>query len=101
MHRFMVLYPPQVDPQRFRDYYTQTHAPLAMTLPGAKNISYGFDLAALNGGDTWACVFSCDFDNEAAMGACMGSEIGRKVAEDVPNFANPPPMLFHFPVTTG
>ena len=100
MHRFLVMYPPQVDPKRFREYYTKTHAPMAMKLPGATNITYGFDITPINGGEHWACVFSCDFDNEAAMGVCMASEIGQKVAKDVENFANPPPMLFHFPVTT-
>lgn len=100
MHRFMALYPPQDDPAAFRDYYVQKHIPLAAKMPGAKNLAYGFDVEALNGGDTWACVFTCDFDSLQAMGAAMGSPEGQATAADVGNFASPPPMLFHFPLVT-
>lgn len=99
MHRLMVLYPPQDDPARFRDYYEKTHMPLAKRMPGVRAMAYGFDVTALNGGEPWACVFTCDFDSVEAMGASMGSPEGQATAADVANFSSPPPMLFHFPLT--
>ena len=98
MHRFMVLYPPQDDPARFRDYYENTHMALARKMPHVKAMAYSFDVTPLNGGDAYACIFTADFDSVEAMGACMGSPEGQATAADVPNFASPPPMLFHFPL---
>ncbi len=101
MHRLLILYPPQVDPKGFRDYYEATHMKLARKLPGVRAMAYGFDVAALNADEVWACVFTADFDNVEAMGDCMESPEGHATAADVGNFANPPPMLFHFPITTA
>ena len=99
MHRLMVMYPPQDDPARFRSYYESTHMKLARAMPHVRAMSYGFDITPLNGGETWACVFTCDFDSAEAMGACMASPEGQATAADVGNFSSPPPMLFHFPLT--
>ena len=32
MHKLVVLYPPPTDPENFREYYVNTHLPLAVTL---------------------------------------------------------------------
>lgn len=98
MHRFMALYPAQEDPAGFRSYYEATHIPLARTMPGAKNVSYGFDVAAMNGGGPWDCVFTCDFDSIEAMATAMASPEGQATAADTAVFSSPPPMLFHFPL---
>jgi len=34
MHKIVVLYPPQPDPETFKAYYVGTHIPLARKLPG-------------------------------------------------------------------
>ncbi len=101
MYRLLVLYPAQDDPEHFRDYYANTHTKLAATMPGVKAMSWGFDVTALNGGGPWGCVFTCDFESAEAMGAAMASPEGQATAADVGNFASPPPMLFHFPITTA
>ena len=44
MHKFVVLYPPQPDPEAFRKYYVATHIPLARKLPGLKALRYSFDV---------------------------------------------------------
>jgi uncharacterized protein (TIGR02118 family) len=87
MHRLLVLYPPPVDPDHFRDYYEATHIPLVARMPGLRRYRYGFDVAAGEGESPYFCVFEADFDDAAAMGAARGSAEGQAVGADVANYA--------------
>ena len=92
MHKIVVLYPPQPDPETFKAYYVGTHIPLARKLPGLLALRYSFDVASVEGESPY-------FADGAAMGAAMGSPEGQAVAADVPNFAQVPPTLLHYPVS--
>jgi len=98
MHKIVVLYPPQPDPDAFKAYYVATHIPLARKLPGLLALRYSFDVQAVGGESPYFCIFEAEFSDGAAMGAAMGSPEGQAVAGDVPNFAQIAPTLIHYPV---
>ncbi len=100
MHRVLVLYPPPKDPAHFKKYYVETHMPLAMQMPGLISARYSFAIEGHGAPSPYFCIFEADFANEAAMGASMQSEIGHKVATDLPNYATGGSILLHFDVTT-
>ena len=87
MHRLLVLYPPQPDPDRFHRYYEGTHLPLVAKLPGLRGYRYSFDVAGRRGPSPYHCVFEADFDDAAALHAAMDSPEGQAVLADVPNYA--------------
>lgn len=98
MHRVVVLYPPPKDPAQFKKYYVEKHLPLAMQMPGLISARYSFAIEGLGAASPYFCIFEGDFASEAAMGASMQSEIGQKVAADVPNYATGGSVLLHFDV---
>ena len=98
MHKIVVLYPPQPDPEAFKAYYVATHIPLARQLPGLLALRYSFGVQGVVPGDIpFFCVFEAEFSDGAALGAAMGSFEGQAVAADVSNFASVPPTLIHYP----
>ena len=97
MHKILVLYPPQPDPEAFKAYYVATHIPLVRTLPGLLAMRYSFDIAAPQGNSPYFCVFEAEFADVAAMGAALASPEGQAVAADGPNYAQVPPVLIHYP----
>jgi uncharacterized protein (TIGR02118 family) len=100
LHKFVVLYPPQPDPEKFKSYYINTHIPLARKIPGLLASRYSFSVGGLPPGSPapYWCIFEADFADAASMGAGMGSPEGQATAADVPNFAQVPPTLMHFAV---
>ena len=99
MHKIVVLYPQQPDPDAFKAYYLETHIPLARKLPGLQALRYSFDVGTAGPeAPAYWCVFEADFADGAALGAAMGSPEGQAVAADVPNFAKVAPTLIHYPV---
>jgi uncharacterized protein (TIGR02118 family) len=95
MHCLTVLYPTPDDPVAFRDYYVATHVPLARTLPGLLSCTYAFP-ERMGGSDAPFCLFQAFFADAAAMGAALQSEIGGRVAADVPNYSPKGASLCHF-----
>jgi uncharacterized protein (TIGR02118 family) len=98
MHRLLVLYNEPKDPAHFKKYYVETHVPLAHKLPGVKNPRYSFDVKPLGPGKGYFCIFEADFDSEAALMSALGSNEGKAVAGDVPNYASGGVTMVHFPV---
>ena len=96
MHCLTVIYPAPKDAARFKAYYEATHVPLARQLPGLKSCSFGYP-EALGPGPAPFCIFQAWFADGAAMLAALQSDIGRKVASDVPNYSPDGATLFHFP----
>lgn len=96
MHKIVVLYPKPTDPDHFRDYYANTHIPLAKELPGLKAIRYSMDVQGLGGESPYFCVAELDFEDAAAMGQALGSEQGKKVAADVGNYATGGVTMVHY-----
>jgi uncharacterized protein (TIGR02118 family) len=98
MHKIIVLYPPQPDPEAFAAYYAGTHVPLVRKLPGLLGLRYSFQVQGVAGPSPYFCIFEADFPDAATLGAAMASPEGQAVAADVPNFAANPPTLLHYAV---
>lgn len=100
MYKVQVLYPRPTDPDHFRNYYLNTHLPIAATLPGLKSSRYTFDVRSPEGEAPFFCIWEGEFTDEAAFGAAMQSDAGQKVAADVVNYATGGFTLIHYPVET-
>jgi uncharacterized protein (TIGR02118 family) len=87
MQKLMVLYPMPQSPEEFRKYYLVNHLPLAAQLPGLKKSRYSLDVEGFGGQAPYFCVWEGEFDSPADLDAALSSEIGRRVAADVPNYA--------------
>jgi uncharacterized protein (TIGR02118 family) len=98
MHRLLVLYNEPKDPAHFKNYYAETHVPLASRIPGIKNPRYSFDVKPLGPGKAPFCIFEADFDSEAALMNGLGSNEGKAVAADIPNYASGGLTMAHFQV---
>ena len=102
MYRLLTLYPPPSDPDAFRAHFEGKHLPLVEKLPGLRDYSYGFDLAAVDGGESpYFCTFAGDFDDARALDAALGSPEGEAVAADVPNYATGGVILLRLEVRGG
>jgi uncharacterized protein (TIGR02118 family) len=101
VHKIVVLYPPQPDPEAFKAYYLKTHIPLVRRMPGLLALRYSFAVQAVGGAAPYFCVFEAEFRDGAALGAAMESPEGQAVAGDVSNFAKNPPTLLHFPIESS
>ena len=99
MHRLTVLYPPPADEAHFREYYVGTHLPLVAKFPGLVQYQYSFDVASLGGESKYFAVFHADFESAEAMAAARGSEAGRAVTADVPNYATGGVEVIHYPLS--
>jgi uncharacterized protein (TIGR02118 family) len=97
MHCLTVTYPAPKDPTHFKDYYERVHIPLAKRLPALKSCSFAYP-QPLGPGAAPFCIFQATFENEAAMLAALQSEVGGRVAADVPNYSPDGATLFHFEI---
>jgi len=96
MHCLTVLYPHPDDEAAFRAYYEAKHVPLAARLPGLKRYHFAYP-EAVGPADVF-CIFQAYFDDGAAMGAAMQSEIGQQVAADVQHYSPKGAQVVHFPI---
>ena len=69
MHRVLILYLPPKDPQASREYFVNTHIPLAAKMPGQRTMRYSFDVAAAEGESPYFGVMEAEFDDAEALGA--------------------------------
>jgi uncharacterized protein (TIGR02118 family) len=96
MHKLVVLYPTPSDPAGFKQHYETRHIPLAAKLPGVRSIRFGYGEAMGPGAPPHFCIFEAEFDNRASLDAAMASDIGKKLAEDVPNYSPAGATVFHY-----
>ena len=101
MHRLLVTYPAPADPARFMDYYVERHVPLARTLPGLLGCRWMRPAALGPAEPAHFLIFEADFADEETMLAALGSEVGARVAADVPNYSPGGAALMHFAVPKG
>jgi uncharacterized protein (TIGR02118 family) len=87
VHRVLVLYLPPKDPQASREYFENTHIPLAAKMPGQRSMRYSFEVAAADGESPYFGVMEAEFDDVEALGAAMASPEGQAVVADIPNYA--------------
>ncbi|HLX39302.1 MAG TPA: EthD family reductase [Ktedonobacteraceae bacterium] len=88
MFQLTVLYGQPQDPEAFDRYYEQTHAPLALKIPGVKGYTAA-RAASLNPQESspYYLIANLYFDSQEAMGAAFESPEGHAAAGDVQNFA--------------
>ena len=84
MHRVLVLYLPPKDPQASRDYFENTHIPLAAKLPDQRTMRYSFEVAAVGGESPYFGVMEAEFDDAEALGAALASPEGQAVWQTFP-----------------
>jgi uncharacterized protein (TIGR02118 family) len=81
MARFVVMYDTPSDVDAFKRHYDDVHIPLAKQYPGLRRFTRSHEPAAVIG-EPYYMVVMLDWDDMAALRAALGSEIGRRVAED-------------------
>ncbi|MCO5973364.1 EthD family reductase [Actinoallomurus soli] len=79
--RFVVMYDTPTDVDAFERHYDEVHIPLAKRYPGLRRYTRSHEPAAVIG-EPCHMVVMLDWDDMAALEAALGSEIGRRVAED-------------------
>lgn len=101
MHKLVVLYPHPESPEAFQRYYTETHLPLAATLPGLRASRHAFGVDGVGAPSPYFCIWEGEFDSADAMGAAMQSAVGQAVAADVVNYATGGCVIVHYAPTPG
>lgn len=95
MHCLVVDYPQPDDAAQFRAYYEAHHLPLAAQLPGLLRMEIAWP-EGLNAADPGPfCIFRALFADAEAMGAALRSEIGARLAADVPNYSPAGARMYH------
>jgi uncharacterized protein (TIGR02118 family) len=79
--RFVVTYDTPSDVDAFERHYNDVHIPLAKQYPGLRRYTRSHEPAALIGEPCYMVVM-LDWDDMAALESALGSEIGRRTAED-------------------
>jgi len=95
-HCLTVRYPRTDATESFKAYYAGTHVHLARQLPGLTSLSFAYPVPLGSADDAPFCIFQGWFESEEMMGRALQSEIGAKVAADVPNYSPKGARLFHF-----
>ncbi len=86
-YRVAVCYGRPVDPAAFDEYYSSTHIPLARTIPGLTEFTWG-KVSALDGSDpAYYAVANLYFSDEESLHAGLTSSEMGAASRDVRNFA--------------
>lgn len=96
MHYMVGLYGAPADADHFRRHYLTTHLPLAAKLPGLVRMHHSFAVETLGPGETYFCIWTGAFPDEATASAAMASPEGQALAADVPNYASGGMTLFRY-----
>lgn len=97
MHTLTVLYGPQDDIRKFREYYEKIHLPIAKKIPGIRAAKITFDVASIDGPSPYVAMFEAEFDSEQEMIAAFASPEGKRAMNDFPNYNTGPVHLIHGP----
>jgi uncharacterized protein (TIGR02118 family) len=89
MIKLTALYGHPTNPAAFEDYYTATHMPLVAKMTGVLRHETAKVVGTPSGDKPpYHRMFEAWFENEAALGAAMGSPEGQAVVADLENFAS-------------
>jgi uncharacterized protein (TIGR02118 family) len=84
-----VLYGRPDDPDEFERYYAEHHLPLVEQLPGLGRHEAARCVSTPDGGEpAFYRMFTAWFDSVEEMHQVLGTEQGKVVTADVPNFAS-------------
>jgi uncharacterized protein (TIGR02118 family) len=84
--RLLVMYDKPSDIEAFERHYREVHVPLAKQLPGLRRYTVSHDTTPMIG-EPYYLVVMLDWDDMEALGAALGSDIGKRTGEDVTNLA--------------
>ncbi len=98
VHRLGVSYGQPDDPGTFDEYYRDTHAPLAMELPGLVKFTIGHAKPTDPAQPAPYVVAELDFESEETMGKAFASPEGQAATADIANFATGGVTMAHFDV---
>src|SRR3954467_7532373 len=87
MFRICVCYGHPTDPAAFDHYYTHTHAPLALKVPGLVSFTTGKCQSLGRDEPPYYMVANLGFETAESMTAALTSPEMRAASADVPNFA--------------
>ena len=82
-----VCYGTPTDPGAFDDYYTNTHAPLALKVPGLVSFTTGKCASLGRGEPPYYMVATLGFETAETMKTALTSPEMAAASSDVPNFA--------------
>lgn len=87
--KLLVMYNHPTDPAAFDTHYTETHTPLAKTIPHMRSfaVSTGPIVAPDGSRSSYHQIAELTFDSMADLQAGMASSAGRTTAGDLRNFA--------------
>lgn len=87
-HTLMALYNQPQDADSFDRHYEETHAKVALTLPGLRSFTSTRPGPGPDGSPApYYLVAALTFEDQAALGAAMASPEGQATVEDLTNFA--------------
>jgi uncharacterized protein (TIGR02118 family) len=81
MARFVVMYDTTSDIDAFERHYNDVHIPLAKQYPGLRRYTRSHQPPAVIGASCYMVVM-LDWDTMTALEPALGSEIGRRAADD-------------------
>lgn len=91
---YLVKKNPDLSWEAFRSYEMETHAPLAMNLPGLQAYRLSFFPPSEDGSQPYDAMATVTFESRAAHDAALASEAGQRALADLPNVIDPSTMLF-------
>jgi uncharacterized protein (TIGR02118 family) len=86
MIRFLVTYEVPADPAEFERHYFEVHIPLAKQLPKLRRYQIGRRLSPVRG-EPYHLVGELEWDSMEDLKAAFASEVGRRTAADLEEFA--------------
>jgi uncharacterized protein (TIGR02118 family) len=88
MTKVLALYNHPTDSTAFDSYYSQTHIPLAKTLPGLRSYTINDGpIVNPNGESPYHLIAELGFDSPADFQAAVASSEGQATLADLANFA--------------
>jgi uncharacterized protein (TIGR02118 family) len=90
---YLVKKKPGMSFDAFRSYEIETHAPMALALPGLQAYRLTFFPPSQDGAQTYDAMATLTFESRAAHDAALASEEGQRALADLPNVVDPAAML--------
>ncbi len=88
MVKITALYGHPDDPAAFEEYYANTHTPLVRQIPNQQRFEAARVVATPDGSEPpYYRIFESYFEDIEQLQSGMSSPEGRRVVEDLPNFA--------------
>lgn len=78
----------------FRSYETETHAPMALSLPGLQAYRLTFFPPSGDGPQPYDAMATLTFESRAAHDAALAGAEGQRALADLPNVIDPSAMVY-------